>query len=160
GECVVANTAADDRCHGLSIYFPYLNEDEKSEIDTLKLVKGTGPTQDTGKGTGGPMQDTGKGTGGPMQDTGKGTGGPMQDTGKSVAIANMAARNIQYAVRRALIADTEDYYVDEEFDFQNTGWYNFIAHDWCRILVDNEPENLDLRYSAQQVAQNLLRGTK
>src|SRR5262249_3575972 len=77
GECVVPNTAADDRCHGLYIYFPYLNEDEKSEIDTLKLVKGTGPTQDTGKGTGGPMQDTGKGTGGPMQDTGKGTGGPM-----------------------------------------------------------------------------------
>ncbi len=161
GECVVANTAADDRCHGLSIYFPYLNEDEKSEIDGLNLVKGPGGSQqDTGKGPGGSQQDTGKGPGGSQQDTGKGPGGSQQDTGKSVAIANMAARNIQYAVRRALIADTEDYYVDEEFDFRNTGWYNFIAHDWCRILVDHEPENLDLRYSAQQVAQNLLRSTK
>jgi len=124
-ECVVANSAGDDRCHGLSIYFPYLNEDEKDEIDSLKLVKGVG--------------------------------GSQQDTGKNVAIANLAARSIQYAVRRALIADTEGYYLDEEFDFRNTGWYGFIAHDWCRILVDNEPENLDVRYSAQQVAQNLLR---
>src|SRR5262249_50584815 len=98
GEGVIANTAADDRCHGLSIYFPYLNEDEKSEIDSLNLFKGPGGTQqDTGKGPGGTQQDTGKGPGGTQQDTGKGTGGTQLDTGKSVAIANLAARNIQYA---------------------------------------------------------------
>jgi hypothetical protein len=161
GECVIANTAADDRCHGLSIYFPYLNDDERSEIEGSHLIKGAGgPQQDTGKGAGGPQQDTGKGAGGPQQDTGKGAGGPQQDTGKSVAIANMAARDIQYAVRRALIADTEAYYRDPEFELGTMGWYDFIAQDWCRILVENEPENLDLRYSAQQLAQNLNRGKK
>jgi len=109
GKVVIANKAADDRCHGLSIYFPYLEDEEQSEIEGANLFKGPGGSQ---------------------QDTGKGPGGSQQDTGKGVAIANLAAREIQYAVRQALIADTEAYYRDPEFEFETTDWYEFIAQDW------------------------------
>ena len=136
-ECIIANKAAAKSCNGLSIYFPYLNDAEKGHLERTRLIKTLGGAQN---------------------DTGKTLGGAQNDTGKNMEIANLAARNIQYAVRRAIIQDTETYYNDPKFEFRNTGWFDFVACDWCRILVDNEPENLDIRYSAQQCAQNLRRG--
>lgn len=149
--CVIANSdSSSPDSHGISIYFPYLRDGRDVEEVERNLVKG--PGGDTiGKGPGG---DTiGKGPGG---DTiGKGPGG---DTiGKNALIVNTAAVNIRYAVRRELIADTEDYYKLRDFEFANdTGWYDFIQQDWSRTLVETELEDLDLRYSARQCALNLL----
>src|SRR5215472_4664869 len=143
-ECIIANKTGDKSCHGLSIYFPYLSDGEKKHLEGTRLIKTVGGAQN----------DTVKTVGGAQNDTVKTVGGAQNDTVKNIEIANLAARNIQYAVRRAVIQDTEAYYNNAKFEFRNIGWFDFVAYDWCRILVDDEPENLDMRYSAQQCAQN------
>jgi len=40
--------------------------------------------------------------------------------------------------------------------FQATGWGDFIAHGWSFVLAHQFPNSLDLHYSAQQCARNLL----
>ena len=139
-----------NHCHGLSIYFPYLKNDEQADIENFHLIKGAGGSQgDTiGKGAGGSQGDT----------IGKGAGGSQGDTiGKSAAIVNDAASEIQYAVRREIIRDTERYYKKKDkFTFAESGWYDFIRSQWSRILADREKHQLDLRYSAEQCARNLL----
>jgi hypothetical protein len=167
-ECIIANKTRDKSCHGLSIYFPYLSDGEKKHLEGTRLIKTVGgpqndtvktvggPQNDTVKTVGGPQNDTVKTVGGPQNDTVKTVGGPQNDTVKNIEIANLAARNIQYAVRRTIIQDTEAYYNNPKFEFRNTGWFDFIAYDWCRILVENEPKDLDLHHSAQQCAHNLL----
>jgi hypothetical protein len=40
--------------------------------------------------------------------------------------------------------------------FQATGWGDFIAHGWSFVLAQQFPDSLDLHYSAQQCALNLL----
>lgn len=181
--CIVANrgkhvankgTEKDPR-HGISIYFPYLRDVDKKNIERPLLDSpqgnsnghsdsantaedATGHTDEKGPGGDtigkGPGGDTiGKGPGG---DTiGKGPGG---DTiGKHIGIINNAATGALYAVRREIIRDTETYYRDDSFKFaKDTGWYRFIAHDWSRILAQKEPYMLDMSYSAEQCAQNLL----
>ncbi len=140
--CIVANAGKHrDVCHGLSLYFPYLQDDHDRKQVERHLVKG--PGGDTiGKGPGG---DT----------IGKGPGG---DTiGKNVSIINTAATSVLYAVRREIIKNIEHYYKDDQFKFaEEIDWYKFIVRDWSRILAEKEPDDLDLRYSAQQCAQNLL----
>jgi hypothetical protein len=170
-ECIIANKTADKSCHGLSIYFPYLSDGEKKDLESARLIKTVGnpqndtlktvgnPQNDTVKTVGNPQNDTVKTVGNPQNDTVKTVGNVQNDTVKNIEIANLAAKNIQYAVRRAIIRDMEGYYNNPEFEFRNTGWFDFIAYDWCRILVENEPQDLDLHYSAQQCAQNLLRAT-
>jgi len=138
-----------NHCHGLSIYFPYLKNDEQADIENFQLIKGAGgSTGDTiGKGAGGSTGDT----------IGKGAGGSTGDTiGKSAAIVNDAASEIQYAVRREIIRDTEHYYKQDEFTFAESDWYDFIRSEWSRILAEREKHQLDLRYSAEQCATNLL----
>jgi Clostripain family len=44
---------------------------------------------------------------------------------------------------------------DQLTEFKDTNWMQFIKQGWSRILTAEEPENLDLRYSGQQVAKNL-----
>jgi len=44
---------------------------------------------------------------------------------------------------------------DRLTEFKLTNWMKFIKEGWSRILTKEEPENLDLRYSGQQVAKNL-----
>jgi hypothetical protein len=86
----------------------------------------------------------------------KGAGGSQGDTvGKGVAIVNMAARGIRYEIRHEIIKDTERYYKNDKFEFSETGWHNFIRCHWSRILAENEPHQLDMRYSAVQCAINL-----
>ena len=56
--------------------------------------------------------------------------------------------------RIARIEDLEADF-DQLTEFKNTNWMQFIKQGWSRILTAEEPENLDLRYSAQQAAKNL-----
>jgi hypothetical protein len=44
---------------------------------------------------------------------------------------------------------------DQLTAFKDTNWMQFIKQGWSRILTKEEPENLDLRYSGQQIAKNL-----
>ncbi|HEY6968169.1 MAG TPA: clostripain-related cysteine peptidase [Candidatus Angelobacter sp.] len=137
--CVLVNKAVrSSDCNGLSIYFPYLKDGDERDKVEQPLAKGAGGVLD-GKGAGGVLD-------------GKGAGGVLD--GK--AILNAAAANVRYAVRRQLINDTETYYQDDNFKFKETGWYDFIAGVWSHILAKEEPDNLDVRYSAQQCVQNLL----
>jgi hypothetical protein len=121
---VLANCSADSECHGLSLYFPYLSEQQYAEVGQ-PMVKGG---RDTGKGG---------------RDTGKGFS----------AVLNQAASILLMCVRRQLIVDTESYYEGLKLA-HDTGWYRFIAKQWSKILVELEPEKLDSLYSAQQSAVN------
>jgi hypothetical protein len=65
------------------------------------------------------------------------------------------------ALRQEVIKDIEGYYQNEDFEFgQATEWYKFIRNVWSPILATNEPRLLDLRYSAEQCAANLLNGSE
>ena len=44
---------------------------------------------------------------------------------------------------------------DQLNEFKETNWMQFIKQGWSRILTTEEPDNLDLRYSGQQIARNL-----
>jgi len=120
--CILANLASDtSECHGLSIYFPYMKNEEVEEI-RQPLVKGG--TDTVGKGF--------------------------------AAIMNRVAANTLQSIRRGLVLDTEAYYADL-FLAIDTCWYEFIAKVWTRVLTRRVPTELDLRYSAQQAAVNLLK---
>jgi hypothetical protein len=116
-----------DSCHGLSIYFPYLTEDERDYINHFELIKGVGDASGAGVGK------------------------------SAVEIANLAAIHIRYASRWQVIEDTEDYYHKTNFDFaSDTRWDEFIRSGWSPILAKHERKELHLRYSAEQCARNLL----
>jgi hypothetical protein len=184
--CIVANevgrlarqvTGFDpDSCHGLSIYFPFLSDEDEENIATFRLLKGLGGDgrstpkglggdgRSTPKGLGGDGRSTPKGLGGDGRSTPKGLGGDGRSTPKNVLVVNEIAVRIQYDVRRRVIEDTEDYYslgeaargTSQEFTFATrTHWYDFIRCDWSRILRDLLLDELDLRYSAAQCAKNL-----
>ncbi|HLJ89361.1 MAG TPA: clostripain-related cysteine peptidase [Candidatus Angelobacter sp.] len=72
------------------------------------------------------------------------------------AIMNRAASNVLLCIRRQLIIDTEEYYEDLDLSIA-TCWYKFIVEVWSQILTDRLPDELDLRYSAQQASINLLK---
>lgn len=114
-------------CHGLSIYFPYLTEDERDHRNQLKPTKGVGDASGDLVGK------------------------------SSVEMANLAARNIGYASRWQVIEDIEGYYHKTNFEFaSDTQWYEFIRSGWSSILAKHERKELHLRYSAEQCARNLL----
>jgi hypothetical protein len=113
--CVLENKVDDGRCHGLSIYFPY-REDDVDEGEAL-LAKG---------GTRQPLKG--------------GTRQPLKE---------------RIARIRELEADFADLY-----EFRQTGWNDFIKRGWSFILANEIPFELDLHYSAEQVAQNLLSSGK
>jgi hypothetical protein len=115
---VLANSSADSRCHGVSLYLPYLSEGQYGEVQQPTVKGGT---------------DT----------IGKGFS----------SVLNRAASGLLMCVRRELITITEAYYRDLALA-RNTGWYSFIAKVWSKILVELVPDQLDLRYSAQQSAVN------
>ena len=129
GDCVIENQTGEEkgkRCHGLSIYFPYLTdgEDERGQkslvtvradfIDRLQLVKG------------------------------------------GTNILQKGGTNILRKERAGKIGELEeDFKLLDKFG--ETGWNKFIAHGWSFILAKELPKGeLDLRYSAQQAALNLL----
>jgi hypothetical protein len=118
---VLANCSADFRCHGVSLYLPYLSELQYGEMQQ-PMVKGGCDT--IGKGFG--------------------------------AVLNRAASELLMSVRRQLIMITEAYYRDLALA-RDTDWYSFIAKLWSTVLVELAPDELDLRYSAQQAAVNSCR---
>src|SRR5579859_577120 len=120
--CILANQASDTcDCHGLSIYFPFMGNDELEQA-RQPLVKGG--TDTVGKGFSG--------------------------------IMNRAASNVLQCIRRQMIVDTEEYYADLALAI-DTCWYRFIVEVWTPLLTLRLPGELDLRYSAQQSAVNLLK---
>ncbi len=122
GLLVVANSGADPKCHGLSIYLPYLSDEQFEDI------------------------------GEPGVKGGIGTFG-----GKDLsAVMSHAGSGLWMCARRELIVNTEGYYEALQMA-QQTGWYRFIVEQWSRILATIQPDELDLRYSAQQCAVNACR---
>lgn len=120
--CILTNQASDTcECHGLSIYFPYMRDDELEQA-WQPLVKGG--TDTVGKGFAG--------------------------------IMNRAASNVLLCTRREMIIDAEAYYTDLALAI-DTCWYRFIVEVWTPILTLRLPGELDLRYSVQQAAVNLLK---
>jgi hypothetical protein len=109
---VLENKVDEDRCHGLSIYFPYRGDDETDQVEE-GLTKG---------GTRQPLKG--------------GTRQPLKERTQRI---------------RDLEADFEKLY-----QFRQTGWNEFIKRGWSFILANEMPFELDLHYSAEQVAQNLL----
>jgi cysteine peptidase C11 family protein len=104
-------------CHGLSIYFPYRDDDD---TDAFQILQALGPDDRPVKGGNRPA---------------KGGNRPAKE-------------------RTARIEELETDF-DQLSEFKDTNWMQFIKQGWSRILTAEEPENLDLRYSGQQVAKNL-----
>lgn len=114
--------------HGLSIYFPYLKDDQTKEYIQQDLVKGIPRLID--------------------KDS------EMQ---AGLNELNSLSARIRYAVRQRMIQDIEDHYLDPPAQFgKDTGWYQFIQKGWSCILASQEPDKLDTRYLAHQCAKNLL----
>jgi hypothetical protein len=114
-------------CNGAMIYFPYFKESQEQDKIDVVLDKGVGSSS--------------------------GEGG----LGKSAAGVSIATRGSHYALRQEVIKDIEGYYQNPKFNFgQATEWYKFIRCVWSSILAQNEPWLLDLRYSAEQCATNLV----
>jgi hypothetical protein len=128
--CILANQASDiDRCHGLSLYFPYLTDEEMSAIQQ-PLVKGG-------------------------LDTHGAKGGLDTHGVKDVSdFVNMAAVDVLFGFRQQLIADTEGYYGDLSLS-TFTDWNRFVACLWSCILAERKSGELDIVYSAEQCAANL-----
>ena len=104
-------------CHGLSIYFPYRDDDD---TDAFQVLQALGPDDRPVKGGNRPA---------------KGGNRPAKE-------------------RTARIEELETDF-DQLTEFKDTNWMQFIKQGWSRVLTAEEPENLDLRYSGQQVAKNL-----
>jgi hypothetical protein len=68
---------------------------------------------------------------------------------------NGAATEYLMCARRNLILDTENYY--GRLKFADTHWYDFIAGQWNRALIEKVPAALDYHYSAQQSWMNITR---
>jgi hypothetical protein len=124
GQLVLANSSADPTCHGVSLYLPYLSEEQYAEMNQ------------------------------PMVKGGRDTGGKGFDL-----ILNRAASSLLLCARRDLILVTEGYYADLRLS-RDTDWDRFITEVWSRILIDQNPDDLDRVYSAQQSAVNVDRASK
>lgn len=138
---VLANRSADEACHGVSLYMPYISDEELAGI-TRPMVKGGDATLGAKGG------DATLGA----------KGGDVTHGGKDIAaVLNDAAPQQLLCERRQLIADTEEYYEGLQLS-QDTGWYRFIAEQWTPILVNIAKESVDILYSAEQAALNACRG--
>lgn len=112
-------------CNGLSIYFPYLKDDEKTGIESRKLVKGVGGSQSDTVGKNAEVVN-------------------MAAINLQYGIRRELIEDIE-----------EWYQDKNFSWSRASGWYKFIRDGWSRILVANYPEELDTRYSALQCARNL-----
>jgi hypothetical protein len=71
-------------------------------------------------------------------------------------VLNQAGSTQLMNARNELISDTEGHY--EYFRLaHDTCWYRFIVEQWSRILIEKDPHQLDMRYSAEQCAINVCR---
>lgn len=111
-------------CHGVSIYFPYRDDDD---TDAFQVLQALGPDDRLVKGENRPA---------------KGENRPAKG-------ANRPAKE-----RAARIEELETDF-DQLDEFKLTHWMQFIKEGWSRILIKEEPEDLDLRYSGRQAAKNV-----
>src|SRR5581483_4200230 len=185
GSFVMANAVSrDQRCHGVSIYFPYLTGFEKSPMDrglendrqeegarkglewqgTEALDRGMGLRD---RGTSAPaiaQAATTLTSGEPEFLTRGGTGVPSKG---GTGVPSKGGTGVPSKMRRQRIEETEQYYANLEFS-RETHWDKFIRHRWSRWLVEEVEtrlnaspdtaisETLNCQYSAQQCALNLL----
>jgi hypothetical protein len=129
---LLVNCSRDTRCHGVSIYFPFLSDEEASNLGQ-PMVKGT------------------------REVSTKGTR-EVPSKGFSPAL-NACMTGYLMDLREELILDTECYY-DKLAFAAGTFWYDFITEVWTRILIEFESGTLDVRYSAVQSAINAIRKPK
>lgn len=120
GNSVLARAAGlgiESRCHGLSIYFPYLKEKEETILQAL-IANHT-------------------------------------DLMGQLPLLVKGSTNILRKTREAMIGQLE-----EDFSvlhaFGATHWMTFIREGWSLILTAECSKELDVHYSAQQSAVNLL----
>jgi len=132
---ILINVSADTRSHGISIYLPYLGDEQSAQVNK-PLVKGGQPTHGAKGG----------------QPTHGGKGFSVND------LLNNAAIGYRISAMRDMISITESYYPDLRLvsDESKPSWYDFIAGLWPRILLKDGPAQLELRYSADQGAINLV----
>lgn len=120
------NEKGEVRCHGLSIYLPYLTAKESLNLEKSLTIGGTGIMTQLSKGA---------------STTNLHKGGSTTNLHKS---------------RAARIAETEKDLASLTCFNEKTGWKKFIKETWSYILAKEEPRQLDLHYSGQQCAMNLL----
>ena len=120
------NERGEVRCHGLSIYLPYLTAEESKKIEESLTIGGTGIMTQLSKNA---------------STTNLHKGGSTTNLHKS---------------RAARIAETEEDLASLTRFNEKTGWKDFIKYTWSFILAKEEPLELDLHYSAQQCVLNLL----
>lgn len=121
GSCVIANQTGEKeekRCHGLSVYFPYLGDGEDERLQKSTVAGRTSLID-------------------------------------QLPLLVKGGTDILRKARSGTIGDLEaDFKLLRQFE--ETNWNKFIAQGWSFILAKEVPQELDLRYSAQQCALNLL----
>jgi len=124
---ILVNESADLSSHGISIYLPYLSDEQSAQVDK-PMVKGGDLIRGGAKGF------------------------SVSD------LLNSAAVGYRICARRDMISLTESYYPGLQLASETSktaSWYDFIAGLWPRILIKTAPADLNLRYSASQIAMNL-----
>jgi hypothetical protein len=119
--CVIANQTGEKqkkRCHGISVYFPYLADGEDERL-RKSMVAGRTSLID------------------------------------QLPLLVKGGTNILRKARSGTIRELEADFKHLR-QFEDTNWNKFIAQGWSLILAKEVPQELDLRYSAQQCALNLL----
>lgn len=114
------------RCHGLSVYLPYLTTEEDKKLEESLTIGGTGIATQLSKG------------------------GSTDNLHKGGSTDNL------HKSRAARIAETEQDLASLDVFNKKTRWHDFIKGTWSYILAKEEPMELDLHYSAQQCVLNLL----
>ena len=134
---ILVNDSADLTGHGISIYLPYLSDEQSAQVDK-PMVKGGDLIRGGAKG-----------------------GDLIRGGAKGFSVSdllNNAAVGYRISARRDMISLTESYYPGLQLASETSktaSWYDFIAGLWPRILIKTAPADLNLRYSASQIAMNL-----
>lgn len=132
--CVIANAAVQrTQCHGLSIYFPFLTSEDAQAMNVSFVKGGDVLTK-----------------GGDILTK----GGDVLTKGGDILTKG---GDVLTKLRRQRITELEADYPTSALS-RETDWYGFIRDGWSRLLAEQLPEELDVRYSAQQCAVNLLNG--
>lgn len=113
------------RCHGLSVYLPYLTAEEDEKLEKSLTIGGTGIATQLSKG------------------------GSTTNLHKGGSTTNL------HKSRVARISETEEDLASLDLFNEKTRWSDFIKRTWSYILAKEEPMELDLHYSAQQCVANL-----
>ncbi len=174
---VIANEVSkNERCHGVTLYFPYLADSTKVmtnatfERGGMHARRPNGPElRGSESAIRGGNEFTGRGgLDAPNQRDAATTRGTIDALNKGTIDAlNKGTIDALNKERRQRIEETEQYYPHLKFSAE-TCWDKFIRHCWSRWLAEDAEEQarragdsetseiLNQHYSAQQCALNLL----